>query len=118
MSCPVIEATSSNSQNNDAFIVIGFKTIEKTYNRVFEEHWKDLTGARSVYLNLSPKLGLNKISFLKRIRPADLNTYVYILNVSLTNATDQNSHILVDFVQRLRLRMLGFVAVYKGYQNM
>lgn len=118
MSTPDITQTPVNSlANNNAYIVIGFKTMDVTYNRMFEEHWKDLTGARTIYLNLAPQLGLTKISFLRRITPTNLNTYVYILFVVCTNVTKQNQYVLIDFVQRLRLRMLGFVAVYKEFQS-
>ena len=120
---PVIAQTTglNSEQAASAYIVTGFRTFERNYNQVFEENWKDLSGARTIYLNLSSQFGLSKMSLLRRVKPdstkTDLNNFAYILFVELTRVTERNKCILFDFIHRLRLRMLGYLAVYMDHKH-
>ncbi|KAI1301884.1 hypothetical protein HDE_03031 [Halotydeus destructor] len=112
MDCITLPVISRTIDCLPVYLIIGFRSFNSAYNRTFEENWKDLTGARTIYLNLSPEVGPSKLCFLKRIKPNDINTFVYILYVICTTVTEQNKYILLDFTQRLRLRMLGHLALY------
>lgn len=117
ISAPVTTPFQQGDDRSNAYIVVGFKPVGLTYNNLFEENWKDMTGARQIYLQLPPHLGLSTISFLRRIKPKEINNFAYILFVVCTNVTEQNLPALLDFVHRLRMRMLGNVAVYKEHQH-
>ena len=102
-----------NNHLNNAYIFLGFKTLDKTFNIVLEENWKDWTGARNIYLNLSSDFGLSKICFFKQILPNDLNTFMYILIADCTHINHKNKDFLLDFVDRFRLqRLCGYLTVY------
>ena len=108
----------------EKFLIMGFKRNDANYVSVFEENWKDMTGARSVLLNLSADYGLEKIQFLKRVNlvsdnsfgakklASDANSFTHILIVTLKHVTRKNKVYLMDFIHRLRLRMLGSLALY------
>lgn len=103
----------TTTATGNVYIVTGFRTLESNYNKMFEENWIDLTGARSIYLNLSAEFGLSRVSLLRRLAAKDVNMYSYILFVILTTVGKHNRLKLMDFVHRLRLRMLGYLAVYE-----
>jgi hypothetical protein len=116
--------TSYNSSNRRdhiyissvSYIFLGFKTLDTTFNSVLEDNWKDWTGARAIYLNLSSDFGLSKICFYRRILPNELNTFMYILIAECTNVNDRNRILLLDFVDRFRLqRLCGYLTVYSQF---
>jgi hypothetical protein len=99
-----------------SYIFLGFKTLDTTFNSVLEDNWKDWTGARAIYLNLSSDFGLSKICFYRRILPNELNTFMYILIAECTNVNDRNRILLLDFVDRFRLqRLCGYLTVYSQF---
>ena len=115
-SLPINEQMTNHS--NCAHIFLGFKTMDKTFNIVLEENWKDWTGARNLYLNLSSDFGLSKICFFRRILPNDWNAFMYILIADCTHINHKNRHFLLDFVDRFRLqRLCGYLTVYSNILN-
>ncbi|RWS22782.1 hypothetical protein B4U80_03672 [Leptotrombidium deliense] len=112
---PVIVTPPNSDNSTQAFIVIGIKTLDQTFNRMFEDNWKDLSGARNIYLSLSTEYGLCEVILYRRIRPQDCTSFVYILLVKLNNVTFANHVFLLDYVHRLRLRMLGYLSLYGHY---
>lgn len=113
---------SGHSTNNNhpkcAHIFLGLKTLDKTFNIVLEENWKDWTGARHLYLNLSSDFGLSKICLFRRILPNDSNSFMYILIADCTHINEKNRLLLLDFVDRFRLqRLCGYLTVYTNISN-
>ena len=113
----------------EKFLIMGFKKHDANFVSVFEDNWKDMTGARSVLLNLSAEYGLSKIKFLKRVNDAkslldarrspdqDLAPFTHLLVVTLKHVTRKNKIYLMDFIHRLRLRMLGSLALYGHHDS-
>ncbi|KAF4518409.1 hypothetical protein B566_EDAN002062, partial [Ephemera danica] len=101
-----------------SFILIGFKSLDRTCSQVMVDTWKDWTGARSIYLHLPDELGLSRISFYHRETPEDLQLFMYVVLVECrcTGTPDKVSRLL-DFTQRLRVeRMTGYISVYSPLQ--
>ncbi|XP_015921180.1 uncharacterized protein [Parasteatoda tepidariorum] len=98
-----------------ACIFMGFKSLDSYFSEVLEESWKDWTGARLVYMNLSDEFGLSRISFYRRVAPSDeTDLFMYIVMVECDSVNTQNRMQLLDFVQRLRVeRMMGYLSVYR-----
>ena len=108
----------NNTNHKCAHIFLGLKTLDKTFNIVLEENWKDWTGARHLYLNLSSDFGLSKICLFRRILPNDSNSFMYILIADCTHINDKNRLLLLDFVDRFRLqRLCGYLTVYSNISN-
>uniref|UniRef100_A0A1B6D5Y4 DUF7153 domain-containing protein n=1 Tax=Clastoptera arizonana TaxID=38151 RepID=A0A1B6D5Y4_9HEMI len=96
------------------YIVLGFKSLDKNFNQVMVDSWKDWTGARYIYMYLPDELGLTRISFYHREAPDSLNMFMYIVLVECQGiVTKEHQLRLLDFAQRIRVeRMSGFVSVY------
>lgn len=100
-----------------ACIFMGFKKLDSHFSEVLEDSWKDWTGARLVYMNLSDEFGLSRLSFYRRVSPKDADMFMYIMMVECDSVTSKNQIRLLDFVQRLRVeRMMGYLSVYKVEQ--
>ncbi|RWS02310.1 hypothetical protein B4U79_00809 [Dinothrombium tinctorium] len=113
MDIPVIVTPNPNDKiSTQAFIIVGIKTLDHTFNTMFEENWKELSGARSIYLSLSTDYGLSEIILYRRVKPQDCTSFVYVLLVKLNNVTITNHLFLLDYVHRMRLRMLGYISLY------
>lgn len=96
---------------------MGFKKLDSHFSEVLEDSWKDWTGARLVYMNLSDEFGLSRLSFYRRVSPKDADMFMYIMMVECDSVTSKNQIRLLDFVQRLRVeRMMGYLSVYKVEQ--
>ncbi|CAG2100290.1 unnamed protein product [Medioppia subpectinata] len=103
---------------NCAQIFVGFKTVDKTFNTLLEENWKDWTGARNLYLNLSSDFGLLKICLMRGIDVNNLDAFMYILIAYCTHINDKNRILLLDFVDRFRLQRLScYLTVYTNVLN-
>lgn len=102
------------SQTNTAYIVAGFKVLDCTFRDVLENNWKDWTGARALYINLTDEFGLHRFSLYRRSFPrTDFATFSYVLLVECRTVTQENTVKLLDFVQRFRShRMIGYLSVY------
>ncbi|KAG8184767.1 hypothetical protein JTE90_019363 [Oedothorax gibbosus] len=98
-----------------ACIFMGFKKLDSHFSEVLEDSWKDWTGARLIYMNLSDEFGLSRLSFYRRMAPKDADMFMYIMMVECDCVTSKNQIRLLDFVQRLRVeRMMGYLSVYKA----
>lgn len=105
---------STNTSRKSTWLIIGYKSLEKTLDSTLEATWKDWTGVRHIYLNLRHDFEICKISFLHRVYPQDnLDLFMYIVLMEIGNVDDKNTIWLLDFVQRMRVeRMKGFITVY------
>lgn len=104
----------SPSPHHKGYIVLGFKSLDNSFNKVMVDSWKDWTGARYIYMYLPDVLGLSKITFYHREAPDSLDMFMYIVLVECnTITTPERQMILLDFAQRMRVeRMSGYVSVY------
>lgn len=97
-----------------ACIFMGFKKLDSHFSEVLEDSWKDWTGARLIYMNLSDEFGLSRLSFYRRVAPKDADMFMYIMMVECDSVNAKNRIRLLDFVQRLRVeRMMGYLSVYR-----
>ena len=107
-------SSSSSGLKRPVWLIIGYKSLEKTLDSSLEASWKEWTGVRHIYLNLRQDFEIRKISFLNRIHPQDnLDLFMYLVLMEIGNVDDSNLIWLLDFVQRTRVeRMKGFLTVY------
>lgn len=84
----------------DHCILMGFKRLDNYFSEVLEDSWVDWTGARFLYLNLSDDFGLKSVRFLRRIRPNDINMFMYIVIAECAKVNQSNKLGIMDFVQR------------------
>lgn len=100
--------------NHKGYIMLGFKSLDNSFNQVMVDSWKDWTGARYIYMYLPDVLGLAKITFYHREAPDSLDSFMYIVLVEChTITTPERQMLLLDFAQRMRVeRMSGYVSVY------
>ncbi|RZF42323.1 hypothetical protein LSTR_LSTR003941 [Laodelphax striatellus] len=101
------------------YILLGFKSLDKNFDQVMVDSWKDWTGARHIYMYLPDDLGLARISFYHREAPDSLNMFMYLVLVECHNITNRDRQIrLLDFAQRMRVeRMSGYISVYGQTAN-
>ncbi|XP_039281901.1 uncharacterized protein LOC111051408 isoform X3 [Nilaparvata lugens] len=101
------------------YILLGFKSLDKNFDQVMVDSWKDWTGARHIYMYLPDELGLARISFYHREAPDSLNMFMYLVLVECHNITNRERQIrLLDFAQRMRVeRMSGYISVYGQTSN-
>ena len=105
---------SSSASRKSTWLIIGYKSLEKTLDSTLEANWKEWTGMRRVYLNLRSDFEIRKISFLHRVHPQDnLDLFMYLVVMEIGNVDEKNMIWLLDFVQRMRVeRMKGFITAY------
>ncbi|KFM77707.1 hypothetical protein X975_06413, partial [Stegodyphus mimosarum] len=109
-----ISTPQEDISTHKACIFMGFKKLDSHFSEVLEDSWKDWTGARLVYMNLSDEFGLSRLSFYRRMAPKDADMFMYIMMVECDSVTSKNQIRLLDFVQRLRVeRMMGYLSVYR-----
>ncbi|XP_026688147.1 uncharacterized protein LOC113472557, partial [Diaphorina citri] len=102
------------SPHHKGYIMLGFKSLDNSFNKVMVDSWKDWTGARYIYMYLPDELGLSKITFYHREAPDSLDMFMYIVLVECNCiTTPERQMLLLDFAQRMRVeRMSGYVSVY------
>ncbi|GFY30684.1 uncharacterized protein TNCV_3118441 [Trichonephila clavipes] len=104
----------STFQEDVAYIFMGFRSVDLTYNENLESAWKDWTGARLVNSCLRKEFHISRYSFFHRIQPQDPELFMYILMVECHNVKTTNVNYLLDFVQKLRVeRVFGYLTVYR-----
>ncbi|XP_026677115.1 uncharacterized protein LOC103506184 [Diaphorina citri] len=69
------------SPHHKGYIMLGFKSLDNSFNKVMVDSWKDWTGARYIYMYLPDELGLSKITFYHREAPDSLDMFMYIVLV-------------------------------------
>ena len=94
---------------------MGFKCLSNGMCSTLAETWKDWTGARFIYLHLNDSFSMRRISLYKLVRPNQMELFRYILLVHCANVNDDNIPDLLEFVQRLRVKLLG--AYISGYEQ-
>jgi hypothetical protein len=101
------------------WLMIGYKSLEKTLDSSLEATWKEWTGCRHIYLNLRNDFEIRRISFYTKMYPEDnLDLFMYIVFMEIGNVDDRNLMWLLDFVQRIKIhRMKGFISVYADVEN-
>ncbi|KAL1461692.1 hypothetical protein WDU94_013564, partial [Cyamophila willieti] len=106
--------TPNPSPHHKGYIILGFKALDNSFNKVMVDSWKDWTGARYIYMYLPDALGLSKITFYHREAPDSLDMFMYIVLVECNSiTTPERQMLLLDFAQRMRVeRMSGYVSVY------
>lgn len=106
--------TNPPNKKRPTWLILGYKSLEKTLDPVLEATWKEWTGTRHIYLNLRHDFDIQKISFFNRVQPQDnLDLFMYLVLMEIGNVDDRNVMWLLDFVQRTRVeRMKGFLTVY------
>ncbi|GBM16816.1 hypothetical protein AVEN_9400-1 [Araneus ventricosus] len=101
-------------KDDTAYIFMGFKSVDLTYNENLEQSWKDWTGARLVNSCLRNEFYINRYSFFHRIQPPDPELFMYVLMIECHNVNNSNVTYLLDFVQKLRVeRVFGYLTVYR-----
>lgn len=106
--------TDEKFQDDIAYIFMGFRSVDLTFNETLERSWKDWTGARLVNACLRKEFHVNRYSFFHRIGPSDPELFMYILIIECHNVKNSNKTYLLDFVQRLRVeRVFGYLTVYR-----
>ncbi|GFG31901.1 hypothetical protein Cfor_02520, partial [Coptotermes formosanus] len=113
---PETEFLSLLPHHHVAYMLIGFKNLERSLSQVMVDTWKDWTGARHIYFNLPDELGLTRISFYHREAPDNLSLFMYIVLVECRGITSKEHQVrLIDFAQRMRVeRITGCVSVYSS----
>lgn len=113
---PETEFLSLSPHHHVAYMLIGFKNLERSLSQVMVDTWKDWTGARHIYFNLPDELGLTRISFYHREAPDNLSLFMYIVLVECRGITSKEHQVqLMDFAQRIRVeRITGSVSVYSS----
>ncbi|XP_071448274.1 uncharacterized protein [Hetaerina americana] len=110
-------STSVHTENTDSkgYILIGFKSLDRSFDQLMVETWKEWTGVRSIELYLPASLGLSCIRFfLRQGTEAHLFMYVVLAECSTGAATPEHHLRLLDFAQRMRVeRMNGYISVYR-----
>ncbi|XP_046385167.1 uncharacterized protein LOC124155417 [Ischnura elegans] len=110
-------STSATSDNSDTkgYILIGFKSLDRSFDQLMVDTWKEWTGVRSIELYLPSSLGLSSIRFfLRQGAEAHLFMYVVLAECSMGAATPEHHLRLLDFAQRMRVeRMNGYISVYR-----
>ncbi|XP_069677811.1 uncharacterized protein [Periplaneta americana] len=103
-------------QNHVAYMLLGFKNLDRNFSQVMLDTWKDWTGARHIYMYLPDELGLTRISFYHREAPHSLSLFMYLVLVECQGITSKEQQVqLMDFAQRMRVeRMAGSVSVYSA----
>ncbi|GFU07651.1 uncharacterized protein NPIL_384191 [Nephila pilipes] len=97
-----------------AYIFMGFRSVDLTYNENLEQAWKDWTGARLVNSCLRKEFYISRYSFFHRIQPPDPELFMYVLMIECHNVKTTNVTYLLDFVQKLRVeRVFGYLTVYR-----
>lgn len=124
---PVISSITNENSTELRHLIIGFRHIQPFTIEIFEQNWKDMSGARTLYLTPCASIGLSEINFYKRIRSVkcetgkplhrDMNTYSHIIEAKFKTSCGQEEILLLDLVHQLRLRMLGAVSVYSHITN-
>lgn len=96
------------------WLILGYKSLEKTLDPMLLATWKDWTGTRHIYLNLRHDFDIQRISFFHKVSPRDnLDLFMYVVTMEIGNVTEDNVMWLLDFVQRTRVeRMKGYLTVY------
>lgn len=102
-------------ESNSGYIIMGFKCLSNGMCSTLAETWKDWTGARFIYLHLNDSFSMRRISLYKLVRPNQMELFRYILLVHCANVNDDNIPDLLEFVQRLRVKLLG--AYISGYEQ-
>lgn len=96
------------------YILMGFQFLERSLAATLEHTWRDWSGARFIYLNLDDCFGMKRISLYQRVQPHCLELFKYILLVKCTNVNAQNTPELLEFVQRLRVKLLSaYISSYE-----
>jgi len=97
------------------FIILGFKQLPtRMKTKVLENHWKDWSGARYLYLNLPDDFGLFRVTFYKRIAPDDFGLFLYLVVAECIHVTPTDETPLLDFVRRMRAdKMPFYLALYR-----
>ena len=109
----ISEKTKDRDLDDSGYIVVAFKTTDSVFCSMMEETWKDWTGARSIYLNLSLQFQPIRMHFYRKVGRNSIGSFKYILLVECENVTDKNKYVLIDYVQRLRIsKMDAYVSVY------
>lgn len=113
---PETEMLPSSPHHHTAYMLLGFKNLERNFSQVMLNTWKDWTGARHIYLNLPDELGLTRISLYHREAPHNLSLFMYIVLVECRGITSMEHQVqLMDFAQRMRAeRMSGSISVYSS----
>jgi hypothetical protein len=113
---PETEFLAMSPHHHVAYMLIGFKNLERSLSQVMVDTWKDWTGARHIYFNLPDELGLTRISFYHREAPDSLSLFMYIVLVECRGITSKEHQVqLMDFAQRMRVeRITGSVSVYSS----
>ncbi|XP_067123522.1 uncharacterized protein [Centruroides vittatus] len=107
-------ASASRAVDDKACVFVGFVCLENALDSVLEESWKEWTGARLMYSNLSPDFSVSRLSFYRRLDPPDPDVFMYVLLVECADVTSRNIFRLLNFVQKLRVeRVFGYLSVYK-----
>ena len=108
------DGSVSDLPNRPTWIVLGYKSLEKTLDSSLEATWKEWTGARQIYLNLRHDFDIQRISFFTRVHPQDnLDLFMYLVFMEIGNVNDHNCMWLLDFIQRTRVeRMKGYLTAY------
>lgn len=119
---PVISNITNENGKELRHLIIGFRHVQPFMIETFEENWKDMSGARTLYLTPCASIGLSEINFYKRIRSVkcelgnplhrDMDTYSHIVEAIFKSACGNEEILLLDLVHRLRLKMLGVMSVY------
>ncbi|GFU10020.1 uncharacterized protein NPIL_351301 [Nephila pilipes] len=101
-------------KDNVAYIFMGVRSVDLTYNENLEQAWKDWTGVRLVNSCLRKEFYISRYSFFHRIQPPDPELFMYVLMIECHNVKTTNVTYLLDFVQKLRVeRVFGYLTVYR-----
>ena len=105
---------SDTENSNTGYILMGFQFLERSLAATLEHTWRDWSGARFIYLNLDDCFQMKRISLYQRVIPDRLELFKYVLLVKCANVNTSNIPMLLDFVQRLRVKLLSaYIASYE-----
>lgn len=122
ISVPVISNITAYNGRQLRHLIIGFTHVQPFTIETFEENWKEMSGARALYLTPCASIGLSEINFYKRVRSTksdetsaphrDIDTYSHIVQAIFKSACGDQEIFILDMVHRLRLRVKGAMGVY------
>lgn len=93
------------------YILSAFRVFPGEDREKLDRSWLLWTGARQIYRRLPPHLGLRRITFHKKICPADHGiTYVLLCECPSLMDYVPEACVLVD---QLRARCCGYTALYR-----
>ena len=114
------EENEESGEKNDMYaqnryIIIAFKVLDDDKTSVLDHSWKSWTGAKAFATKLPKIYEITDVACFKGVNLVpDIFKYFVLIKVQMK--LDQNDTMLLDFMQKFRMKkMSGYAAVYTEY---